>query len=75
MESSTGKILALSGGIDYNQSVFNRAFQSKRQAGSAIKPFLYQVALNNGYNPASQLIDISRTYNYTVGGVEKKMAT
>ena len=72
MESSTGKILALSGGIDYNQSVFNRAFQSKRQAGSAIKPFLYQVALNNGYNPASQLIDISRTYNYTVGGVEKK---
>lgn len=72
MESSTGKILALAGGIDYNQSVFNRAFQSKRQAGSAIKPFLYQVALNNGYNPASQLIDISRTYNYTVGGVEKK---
>ncbi|MDD2896988.1 MAG: PBP1A family penicillin-binding protein [Aliarcobacter sp.] len=72
MESATGKILALAGGIDYNQSVFNRAFQSKRQAGSAIKPFLYQVALNNGYNPASQLIDISRTYNYTVGGVEKK---
>ena len=72
MESSTGKILALSGGIDYNQSVFNRAFQSKRQAGSSIKPFLYQVALNSGYNPASQLIDISRTYNYTVGGEEKK---
>lgn len=72
MESASGRILALSGGIDYNQSVFNRAFQSKRQAGSAIKPFLYQVALNNGYNPASQLIDISRTYNYTVGGVEKK---
>lgn len=72
IESSTGKILALVGGIDYNQSVFNRAFQSKRQAGSAIKPFLYQVALNEGYNPASQLFDISRTYNYTVGGVQKK---
>ncbi len=72
MESSTGKILALSGGIDYNQSMFNRAFQSKRQAGSAIKPFLYLAALNNGYNPASQLIDISRTYNYTVGGEQKK---
>ena len=72
MESSTGKILALSGGIDYNQSMFNRAFQSKRQAGSAIKPFLYLSALNNGYNPASQLIDISRTYNYTVGGEQKK---
>ncbi|MCT7557368.1 transglycosylase domain-containing protein [Aliarcobacter butzleri] len=72
MESSTGKILAMVGGVDYNQSVFNRAFQSKRQAGSAIKPFLYQTALNEGYNPASQLFDISRTYNYTVGGVQKK---
>ncbi|MDN5078605.1 PBP1A family penicillin-binding protein [Aliarcobacter butzleri] len=72
MESSTGKILAIVGGVDYNQSVFNRAFQSKRQAGSAIKPFLYQTALNEGYNPASQLFDISRTYNYTVGGVQKK---
>ena len=72
MESSTGKILAFCGGIDYNQSMFNRAYQSKRQAGSAIKPFLYQVALNNGYNPASQLVDISRTYNYKVGGEDKK---
>uniref|UniRef100_UPI0040478BC6 transglycosylase domain-containing protein n=1 Tax=Aliarcobacter sp. TaxID=2321116 RepID=UPI0040478BC6 len=72
MESNTGKILAFVGGVDYNQSMFNRAFQSKRQAGSAIKPFLYQTALNEGYNPASQLIDISRTYEYEVNGVEKK---
>jgi penicillin-binding protein 1A len=72
MENSTGKILAMVGGVDYNKSVFNRAFQSKRQTGSAIKPFLYQIALNEGYNPASQLFDISRTYNYTVGGVQKK---
>ena len=72
MESATGKILAMVGGVDYNKSVFNRAFQSKRQAGSSIKPFLYQIALNEGYNPASQLFDISRTYNYTVGGVQKK---
>ncbi|MGD9625407.1 MAG: transglycosylase domain-containing protein [Arcobacter sp.] len=72
LESGTGRILAFVGGVDYNQSVFNRAYQSKRQAGSAIKPFLYQTALNEGYNPASQLFDISRTYNYTVGGVQKK---
>ena len=72
MESGTGRILAMVGGVDYNESVFNRAFQSKRQAGSAIKPFLYQIALNEGYNPASQLVDISRTYSYTVGGVQKK---
>ncbi len=75
LESSTGRILAMVGGVDYNQSVFNRAFQSKRQAGSAIKPFLYQTALNEGYNPASQLFDIGRTYTYTVNGQQKEMAT
>lgn len=72
IENSTGKILAMVGGIDYNTSVFNRAYQAKRQAGSAIKPFLYQSALNEGYNPASQLFDISRTYTYNIDGVEKK---
>ena len=64
IESSTGKILALVGGIDYKKSSFNRATQSKRQPGSSIKPFLYQVGLNLGYSTASNLIDISRTYNY-----------
>lgn len=64
IENSTGKILALVGGVDYKKSMFNRAIQSKRQPGSAIKPFLYQTALNEGLNPASRLVDISRTYDY-----------
>jgi len=72
IESNTGKILALVGGVDYKKSMFNRAVQSKRQPGSAIKPFLYQIGLNEGLNPASQLIDISRTYDYKVGGQRKK---
>ena len=72
IESSTGKILALVGGVDYKKSMFNRAVQAQRQAGSSIKPFLYQIALNEGLNPASQLIDISRTYDYKVNGVSKK---
>jgi len=72
IESSTGKILALVGGVDYKKSMFNRAVQSKRQPGSAIKPFLYQIGLNEGLNPASQLIDISRTYDYKVAGKHKK---
>ena len=72
IESSTGKILALVGGVDYNTSMFNRAVQSKRQPGSSIKPFIYQTALNEGLNPASRLIDISRSYDYKVGEVEKK---
>lgn len=64
IDSKTGKILALVGGIDYSKSMFNRAVQSKRQPGSSIKPFLYQIALNEGLNPASTLVDISRTYDY-----------
>ncbi len=72
IDSKTGKILALVGGIDYKKSMFNRAVQAKRQIGSAVKPFLYQTALNEGFNPASQLIDISRTYTYEKNGVEKK---
>jgi len=72
IENSTGKILALVGGKDYKSSPFNRAVQSKRQPGSAVKPFLYQTALDLGYSPASQLIDIGRTYDYTVNGKRKK---
>ena len=71
LENSTGKILAMVGGVDYQISVFNRAFQSIRQAGSAIKPFLYQIALDEGYNPASQLFDIGRTFTYRENGVQK----
>jgi penicillin-binding protein 1A len=64
IENDTGKILTLVGGVDYKESNFNRVVQAKRQIGSAVKPFLYQVALNLGYSPASNLIDISRTYEY-----------
>ncbi|PLY09638.1 MAG: penicillin-binding protein [Arcobacter sp.] len=72
MENNTGKILALVGGINYKKSPFNRVVQSRRQPGSAAKPFLYQTALNLGYSPASQLVDIGRTYDYEVNGEKKK---
>jgi len=64
LDNHTGKILALVGGVDYKKSSFNRATQGYRQPGSAIKPFIYQTALNLGYSPASKLVDISRTYEY-----------
>lgn len=71
IESSTGKIITLVGGVNYNESNFNRIVQSQRQPGSAFKPFIYQIALNLGYSPASSLIDISRTYNYGQGDEAK----
>ncbi len=72
VENKTGEIISLVGGVDYKQSNFNRVIQSKRQAGSAIKPFLYQIALNIGYSTATQIADISRTYKYQDGDEEKK---
>ena len=57
-----GEVLAIVGGADYKISKFNRAVQSRRSVGSSIKPFIYQIALNIGYNPASKIADISRTF-------------
>jgi penicillin-binding protein 1A len=53
----TGEILALSGGFDFTLSKFNRVTQAKRQAGSALKPFIYSVALEQGYTAASVIND------------------
>ena len=71
IESSTGKILAMVGGVDYKKSSFNRVFQSQRQPGSSFKPFLYQTALDLGYSPHSKIADISRTYDYKVNNKRK----
>ena len=64
INQESGEILSMIGGVNYKESSFNRVTQSKRQAGSAIKPFIYQTALNLGYSTMSDLIDISRTYEY-----------
>jgi penicillin-binding protein 1A len=64
IDSTNGDILALVGGVDYKTSKFNRVTQAYRQPGSSIKPFIYQIALNNGYGLNTELIDITRTYKY-----------
>lgn len=71
VESATGDILSMVGGVDYKKSVFNRVTQSERQPGSAFKPFIYQTALDMGYNPASPLTDLARTFQYYYKGKPK----
>ncbi len=56
IEARTGKILALVGGRDYNDSKYNRAIQALRQAGSAFKPFVYTAALRAGH-PWTEIVD------------------
>ena len=57
MDTRTGRVLAMQGGFSYQTSVFNRATQANRQPGSAFKPFVYASALDNGYTPATIVVD------------------
>ena len=57
MDPHTGRVLAMVGGFSYKQSEFNRATQAMRQPGSSFKPFVYAAALDNGYTPASVVLD------------------
>ena len=57
MDPFTGRVLALSGGFSFKNSEFNRATQALRQPGSAFKPFVYALALENNYNPSSLVLD------------------
>ena len=57
MDPYTGRVLALSGGFSFRNSEFNRASQALRQPGSAFKPFVYALALENNYTPSSLILD------------------
>lgn len=57
MDPHTGRVLAMVGGFSFSASEFNRATQAQRQPGSSFKPIVYAAALDNGYTPASVIMD------------------
>jgi len=57
MDPYTGRVLAISGGFSFKRSEFNRSTQAYRQPGSAFKPFVYALALENNYTPSSLILD------------------
>ncbi len=57
MDPYSGRVLALSGGFSFKKSEFNRVSQAKRQPGSAFKPFIYALALENNFTPSSLILD------------------
>lgn len=57
IDPHTGRVLAMSGGLDFAESEFNRATQAWRQPGSAFKPFVYLAALDNGFTPSTLVLD------------------
>jgi penicillin-binding protein 1A len=57
MDAGTGAIRAMVGGRDFKKSEFNRATQSRRQPGSAFKPFIYTAAFDKGMTPSTKFVD------------------
>ena len=57
LDPHTGRVLAMVGGFSFDKSKFNRATQAMRQPGSSFKPFVYAAAIDNGYTPASVVLD------------------
>ena len=63
----TGEVLALTGGMNYNKSEYNRALKSKRQVGSTMKPFLYYGALDSGMTSSSTFLSQYTTFSLSNG--------
>lgn len=57
LDNETGEIKAMVGGYSFEKSKWNNATQAKRQTGSTIKPIVYTAALENGFNPATIVLD------------------
>ncbi len=70
LDAHTGEVLAMVGGYSFDKSQFNRATQAKRQAGSAIKPFIYGAAIEKGLTPAYVVFDTPVVYD--APGLEEK---
>jgi penicillin-binding protein 1A len=62
IDNSTGDILAMVGGRDFQESKFNRATQAQRQVGSSFKPFVFTAAVDQGAEPDDTILDAPTTF-------------
>jgi len=69
MEPHTGKVKAYVGGPDYRYFKYDNGRQGKRQVGSTIKPFLYTLAMQEGYNPCSKVVNVAYSFEQGDGTV------
>lgn len=68
MNATTGEIKAWVGGINFKYFKYDHVKQGKRQPGSTFKPFVYGLAMETGYSPCMQLVDIAPSFNLPEGG-------
>ena len=67
LDPHTGRVLAMSGGYNFQKSEFNRATQAKRQPGSSFKPFVYLAGLERNYKPTDLILDAALAYDQCSG--------
>lgn len=62
MDPKTGAVKAYVGGLDYSHFMYDMVMGGRRQVGSTIKPFLYSLAMENGFSPCDLVPNVQRTY-------------
>jgi penicillin-binding protein 1A len=67
VDNTSGEVLAMVGGRDFNLSQFNRATQAERQTGSSFKPYVYTAAVEEGARPEELIVDAPVTFSTAVG--------
>ena len=67
VDNTSGEVLAMVGGRDFNLSQFNRATQAERQTGSSFKPYVYAAAVDQGARPDEIIVDSPVTFSTAVG--------
>ena len=66
MDPKTGAVKAYVGGLDYSHFMYDMVSLGRRQVGSTIKPFLYSLAMENGFSPCD--LAPNRQHTYMVAG-------
>lgn len=66
MDPKTGAVKAYVGGLDFTHFMYDMVTGGRRQVGSTIKPFLYALAMENGFSPCDKALNAQQTY--MVGG-------
>lgn len=69
METETGKVRAYVGGPDYKYFMYDMVKGGKRQVGSTVKPFLYTLAMQNGYTPCTEVPYVSQQFQMPDGTI------